>query len=100
MLVKITVMETCEKYRKILVKVQEKLTPKNDTLNYLCNFSEKIILNLVSSNQSRIVITLHRLIYHLTEFNLLINLSEKCNYNPNLVEISKTKKNKKIALAV
>ena len=42
--------------------------------------TDKSILNLVKSNQIRIVITFYRLIYHQTEFILVSNKSEKCNY--------------------
>ena len=46
-------------------------------------------MNLVNSDQSRIVITLFRQIQHHSEFRLLLNLSEKCDYNRNFVWINK-----------
>ena len=42
-------------------------------------------LNLVKSNEIWIVITLFQWIKRQTEFNLVLNLSETCNYNLNLV---------------
>jgi len=40
---------------------------------------EKPILNLVNSNQSRILITLHRFIQHQTEVRFVRNVSKICN---------------------
>ena len=46
--------------------------------------TEKTILNPVKSNQIWIVITLFRLIWNRTDFCLVLNHSEKCNYISNL----------------
>ena len=51
--------------------------------------TEKSFRNLVNPNHILIVITLFRWIQHQSEFRLVLNLSEKCNYNPNLGCINK-----------
>ena len=57
---------------------------------FLCVWGRKFIhrqifLFWLTINQTKIliVITLLRLIWHRIEFRLVLNLSEKCNYNPN-----------------
>ena len=52
----------------------------------------KSILDLVNSNQIYIVITIFRMILHQAEFSLVLNQSEKCNYNPNFVWFNKIRK--------
>ena len=48
--------------------------------------TEKSLLNLAETNQIWIVITVFQLIcVHQTEFDLVPNQSEKCNYNHDLV---------------
>ena len=54
--------------------------------------TEKSFLNLVKSNQICIVITLFRLVWDQADLHLVSIQSEKCNYNPNLVEIKNTRK--------
>ena len=71
----------CAKNKKMICKIGEIYIHKK---NY--------ILNLVNSNQIWIVNKLLRLIYHQTEFRLVLNKSEKCNYDPNLVWINTTPK--------
>ena len=51
--------------------------------------TEKLILNLINSNQILIVITQFRLIYLQKDFRLVLNLSNNGNYNPNLDWINK-----------
>ena len=43
-------------------------------------------MNLIQLNLLWIVIILFRLIWHQREFRLVLNQSEKCNYNPDLVQ--------------
>ena len=50
--------------------------------------TEKYFRNLVNPNQIWIVITILQQIQHQTEFRLAPNLSEKGNYNRNLVWIT------------
>ena len=49
---------------------------------------------LIFVNQTKfcIIITFFRLIWHRTEFGLMPNQLEKCNYNPNLVWFNKIQK--------
>ena len=51
--------------------------------------TEKSILNLVKSSQIWIVI---RLICCQTEFRLMLNVSKKCDYYPNVVRFNEIEK--------
>ena len=53
---------------------------------------EKYFLNLVESALIWIVLNLFRLIWHWAEIRLVVNQSEKGNYNPNLVWFDKIQK--------
>ena len=47
--------------------------------------TETYFLNLASLNHIWTVIALFLFIWHQTEFRIMPNISEKCNYNSNLV---------------
>ena len=49
-------------------------------------------MNLVKSKQIWIVITYYQTIWIHTEFSYVLNRSEKCNYNTNLVQFNKIEK--------
>ena len=68
-------VHTCEEYTLLLVLPEE--------------YTHKHFLNLVTSNQICIVVTLFSRISHQTEFRLMLNQSEKCNCNQDFVQINK-----------
>ena len=65
--------------------IEQQQQYKHTQLSRICSLQKYIsIPNFIKLNQIWIVIILFWLTSHPTEFRLVLNKSEKCNYNPNL----------------